>query len=112
MFNLKAKVIAITGAAGVLGGEIACGLVELGARVAIMDLRTELPEAVKKRLARFPEDYIVVKCDVLSRESIDAALQQILNVFNTVDMVINGAGGNNPKATTSGDQPFFDIPPE
>jgi NAD(P)-dependent dehydrogenase (short-subunit alcohol dehydrogenase family) len=110
MFDLQGKVIAITGATGVLGGEIACGLAELGARIAIMDIRTDLSGEVQQRLSKFPEQYIVVKCDVLNRESVSDALQEILRVFKNVDCLINAAGGNNPKATTSADQPFFDIP--
>ncbi len=47
---------------------------------------------------------------MLNRESVGDALQQILRVFKNVDCLINAAGGNNPKATTSADQPFFDIP--
>jgi NAD(P)-dependent dehydrogenase (short-subunit alcohol dehydrogenase family) len=112
MFDLQGKVIAITGATGVLGGEIACGLAELGARIAIMDIRTDLSGEVQQRLSKFPEQYIVVKCDVLNRESVSDALQEILRVFKNVDCLINAAGGNNPKATTSADQPFFDIPAE
>lgn len=112
MFDLQGKVIAITGATGVLGGEIACGLAGLGARIAIMDIRTDLSGEVQQRLSKFPEQYIVVKCDVLNRESVSDALQEILRVFKNVDCLINAAGGNNPKATTSADQPFFDIPAE
>lgn len=110
MFKVKGQVIAVTGATGVLAGEIACALIELGARVAILDIRTELTGEVKQRLSKFPEQYIVVKCDVLNRESVDSALQQILKDFKKVDCLINGAGGNHPKATTSADLSFFDVP--
>jgi NAD(P)-dependent dehydrogenase (short-subunit alcohol dehydrogenase family) len=112
LYNMKDKVVAITGAAGVLGGEIACALVELGTRVAIMDMRTELSAEHRQRLAHFPEQYIVIQCDVLNRESVMAARQKMVQVFQKVDSLINAAGGNHPKATTSADLPFFNITPE
>ena len=112
LFDIHGQVIAITGAAGVLGGEIACVLVESGARVAIMDMRTDLPTGLHQRLDKFPDQYLVIQCDVLKRESVTAALQQILKNFKKVDSLINAAGGNSPKATTSADLSFFDISPE
>jgi NAD(P)-dependent dehydrogenase (short-subunit alcohol dehydrogenase family) len=112
LFDINGQVMAITGAAGVLGGEIACALVERGAQVAILDMRTELPLSLQQRLSAFPDRYIVIPCDVLNREAVKQALQQILKVFGKVDSLINAAGGNHPKATTSADLAFFDISSE
>ena len=112
LFNVKGKIIAITGGTGVLGSEIACSLAEAGASLAILDIKTELDDLTKKRLSRSGREYILLKCDVLDKKSIEEALQAILERFGSVDILINGAGGNHPKATTSIEQSFFDIPTE
>ena len=110
LFSLTDKVIAITGGNGVLGSEIACSLAERGARPAILDLKTELAEDFKARLNNSKSDYEVYACDVLNKESIDECKDKILKRFGKIDILINGAGGNHPKSTTSADQSFFDIP--
>jgi NAD(P)-dependent dehydrogenase (short-subunit alcohol dehydrogenase family) len=112
LFDLTDKVIAISGGAGVLGSEIACGLAEAGAQIAIMDMNTNLHESTKKRMDASGVKYAVYKCDVLSADSIKEVHQSILKEFGKVDILINGAGGNHPKATTSADMAFFDIPAE
>jgi len=110
MFDLTGQAIALTGGAGVLGSEMACALAEAGAKIAILDMKTELHESVELRLKQSDSEYAVFKCDVLNPESIQGALDSILQKFGKVDILINGAGGNHPKATTAPDKPFFDIP--
>ncbi|MCK5738729.1 SDR family NAD(P)-dependent oxidoreductase, partial [bacterium] len=110
MFDLTDKVIAITGGAGVLGSEMACALAEAGATIAILDMKTELHPAVEERLKKSGARYAVLKCNVLEPASLQGVLKNLLTTFGKVDILINGAGGNHPKATTSADQPFFDIP--
>jgi len=110
LFNLTGKVIAVTGGTGVLGSEIACALADAGANVALLDIKKELDDNIKKRLNDSGVKYMMVKCNVLDRESVDSALNVILENFAKVDILINGAGGNHPKATTSADQKFFNIP--
>jgi len=112
LFNIRGKVAALTGGSGVLGSEIACALAEAGATVAIMDIKTELDAAVRQRLDTSGSPYALFKCDVLDKDSIETALNGILKQFGKVDILINGAGGNHPKATTSAELPFFDIPAE
>lgn len=110
LFNLNGKVVAITGGAGVLGGDIACALAEQGSKIAIMDIRTDLPESIVKRLQDSKAEYEVFQCDVLNKESIAKCKDDILSKFGRIDILVNGAGGNHPKSTTSPDQSFFDIP--
>lgn len=110
MFDLKDQVIALTGGAGVLGSEMAGALAEAGAKIAILDMKTELHESVEQRFKQSGSEYAVFKCDVLNVESIQGVLDAILQKFGKVDILINGAGGNHPKATTAPDKPFFDIP--
>lgn len=112
LFNLTGKVVALTGGTGVLGSEIACTLAEAGASVAILDIKTELEPNVQKRFEQSGTRYALIKCDVLDKNSLDNALSEILDQFGAVEILINGAGGNHPKSTTSEEQPFFDIPAE
>ena len=53
---------------------------------------------------------VAVQCDVLDKPSLEAAAGTIVEAFGRVDILVNGAGGNNPKATTSADLAFFDLP--
>ena len=112
LFNLTGKVVVLTGGTGVLGSEIACALAEVGAAVAILDIKTEFADAVKQRLEQSGSRYALFKCDVLDKDSLTGVLEDIIEKFGNVDILINGAGGNHPKATTSAEQPFFDIPAE
>jgi len=100
----------LTGGGGVLGGEIACALVAAGADVAILDLVTALPPSLQQRLDRGPGRATLVECDVLSRESLAAAVERIAADLGEVDTLINAAGGNHPGATTADDLSFFDLP--
>jgi len=110
LFDVKDKVVAITGGGGVLGGDIAGALAEQGSKIAIMDIRTDLHESVIKRLEAARAEYAVFQCDVLNKETIEKCKGEILAKFGTIDILVNGAGGNHPRATTSPEQGFFDIP--
>ncbi len=111
-FSVKDKVIVITGGTGILGSEIGCTLAENGAKVIFLDLNPELPAGILERLNKAQAEYKVLKCNVLEKDSIQAALDDILSAFGKTDVLINGAGGNHPKATTGPDLPFFDIAPQ
>ena len=111
-FKLTDKVVVITGGCGILGREIACSLAEVGARLAILKLNTELPKEIENRLAITKCDYEVLKCDVLDKSSIEGTRDKILKRFGAIDILINGAGGNHPKSTTNKEMSFFDIPAE
>ncbi len=111
-YDFTGKSVVITGGAGIIGGEIACALVGCNANVAILDRD---PELAKKVVARFEVNrgrYIVVYGDVLKKETLEQATAQIIQEFGQIDCLINGAGGNSPKATTNPDQSFFDLPEE
>ncbi len=111
-YDFRDKVAVVTGGAGVLCGEIACCLAELGARVAVLDISPERADIWKPRLDEAGSEYRVLPCDVLRPESIQSAAAEIRSSFGSVDFLINGAGGNHPKATTSEETPFFDLPPD
>jgi NAD(P)-dependent dehydrogenase (short-subunit alcohol dehydrogenase family) len=111
-YDLSGRTVAITGGAGILGGEMACMLVGCGANVAILDRDPALADRLMDRLGCGPGCSVVVYGDVLEPETLAQAEETIRAEFGPVDTLINAAGGNNPRATTSAELSFFDIPKE
>ncbi len=109
-YDFTGRSVVITGGAGILGGEIACALVGCGANVAIMDRDPGLADRLVQRLEAGPGRAIIVYGDVLKVETLREALQAVLREYGAVDCLVNAAGGNNPKATTSAEHSFFDLP--
>lgn len=95
--DLSKKVVAVTGAGGVICGEFARALAACGAKVALLDINFD---AAKKIADEIGENAIAVRCDCLNKDSIIAAKENIEESFGKVNFLINGAGGNNPRATT------------
>jgi NAD(P)-dependent dehydrogenase (short-subunit alcohol dehydrogenase family) len=111
-FSLVGKTAVITGGTGVLGGEMACALVGLGANVVVLDRNTEIPEELKKPMDAGPGKYMVAYADVLQRDVLEEAAEKIVAEYGRIDILINAAGGNHPKATVNAENPFFDLPKE
>jgi NAD(P)-dependent dehydrogenase (short-subunit alcohol dehydrogenase family) len=112
MYDFKNRTVAITGGAGILGGEIACALAGCRANVVILDRDPALADRLLKRVEGGPGRAIVVYADVLKRDTLLQAADVIKSEFGGTDMLINAAGGNKAEATTSADLSFFDIPQE
>ena len=99
--KLEGKTTVVTGGGGVLCSTMAKALAECGAKVAVADLRLEAAEAVASEIKEAGGTAIGVKCSVLERTSLEAARDRIESELGPVDILINGAGGNHPKGTTS-----------
>ena len=99
--DLSQDVAAITGGGGILCGCMAQALAECGARVAIMDLRPENAEKVAAEIRKNGGKAIAVAANVLEKASLEAARVQVEAEFGPISILINGAGGNHPKGTTS-----------
>jgi NAD(P)-dependent dehydrogenase (short-subunit alcohol dehydrogenase family) len=82
-------------------------LAEAGAKVAVLDLR---PEPAETLAAELGNGAIGIACNVLDKSSVEVAAQKVLETFGRLDILINGAGGNKPQATTNAEQSFFDLP--
>jgi len=95
---LKGKVAVVTGGGGVLCAKFAKALAESGAKVAVLDLNLEAAQKVAQEIGG-----IAVQANVLEHESLDNAKKIVNEKFGTCDILINGAGGNNPKGNTSKD---------
>jgi len=103
--DLKGKVCIITGGAGVIGSVLAEGLCRAGVKTAILDIDEQqaarVAEEVKKNTGTEAAGF---KANVLDKESLVEARKKISDRFGAVDFLINGAGGNSPKATTQLEQ--------
>ncbi len=117
--NLSDKVVVVTGAGGVLCSMFAKALSKTGAKIALLDLNEE---AAKKYADEIVKEGGVAKgyaCNVLDKTSLETVHEQVISELGTCDILINGAGGNNPKATTDNEyytpeamgkmKTFFDL---
>ncbi len=110
LFGVSGKVAAITGAGGVLCGEMARALGGLGVKIAILDIRKEAAEKVAGEIQSAGGEAIAVECNVLDKSSVSKAAEEVYSKLGNVDILINGAGGNKKEATATDELPFFDIP--
>ena len=111
-YDFTDRTVVITGGGGVLCGEMACALVGCNANVAILDRDPAMADLVVQRFTGIKGKYLVAKGDVLDRPSMEEAAAEVIKQFGRIDCLINGAGGNNPKATTNPEQSFFSLPAE
>lgn len=110
LFGIEDKVIAITGAGGVLCGTMAKAFARRGAKIAVWDLIEEAASKVANHIKSNNGRALAVKCDVLDRKSLEAAREKTVAKLGQIDILINGAGGNRKDATTSAELSFFDLP--
>lgn len=110
LYDFTGKTVVITGATGILGGEIACALVGCGAHVAMLDRNLDPAQGVLDLMGAAACRAVVVGGDVLDPGSLRSAAEQVLAAFGRVDCLVNSAGGNKPEATTGAARTFFDLP--
>lgn len=122
--DLKDKVAVVTGGSGILCGAMAEALAACGAKVAILALGQEGCDAKADQIKAAGGTAIGINTNVLDKESIKRAHEIILKEFGPCDILINGAGGNHPKGTTTNEYllpedldneeltTFFDLDPE
>ncbi len=111
-YDFTGKTVVITGGSGVLCGEMARCLAGCNANIALLDRDVSLGEKVLAALEGTKGKHKVIFIDVLDKVKVQEAADQTLSEFGKIDILINGAGGNNPRATTNPEQSFFDIPGE
>jgi len=109
-FDVKDKTIVITGGAGIICSEMARTLGSLGANIVVLDLSESAMEKLSKELSEKNIKHIVLKTNVLDKEQLLKAKEETILNFGKIDVLINGAGGNHPSATTSQDKSFFELP--
>ena len=104
--NLNGTVAVITGAGGIICSEFAKALAENGAKVALLDINAE---AVKRVADEIGESALAVPCNCLDKADIEKAYMTVKEAFGKVNLLINGAGGNNPRATTDNETMTPDL---
>ncbi len=112
LYDFTGKTIAITGGAGILCGEIAKALAGCNANVVIFDRDVSLGEKTIQSLNGTQGKHKVFFIDVIDKKKVQEAADKVLSIYGSIDCLINGAGGNDPKATVNADQSFFDISSE
>lgn len=121
--DLSGKVAVVTGAGGVLCSSFSKALARAGAKVALLDLNVKAAEAVAEEIRGEGGSAAAYECNVLEKSSCLAAAERVSKELGPCDILVNGAGGNNPRATTDkeyyelGDlddetKSFFDLEPE
>ena len=124
--NLKGRVAVVTGGGGVLCGDFAKALARQGVKVAVLDLNEAAAQKVADEITAAGGTAIDVGCNVLEPESMENARAVINEKLGTCDILLNGAGGNNPKGTTTKEtleavdliekdeniKTFFDLDPQ
>jgi NAD(P)-dependent dehydrogenase (short-subunit alcohol dehydrogenase family) len=110
--DFSGAVAVVTGGGGVLCGAMSRTLAAAGAKVAVLDIKPDAAEAVAAAIRAAGGEALGIGCDVLDRKSLEAAAEIILGAYGRVDILINGAGGNKPQATTGPEARFFDLPPD
>jgi NAD(P)-dependent dehydrogenase (short-subunit alcohol dehydrogenase family) len=106
MSSFLDKVVVITGGAGILCRAMGKAFAEKGAKVALLDINEEAAKQAAEEINRNGFNVAGIHCDVLNIDSLKKAHEKILTAFGSCDILVNGAGGNHPKATTSAS--FFD----
>lgn len=113
VFNLKDKVAVITGATGVLCSEMARSLAEHGVKTVILGRNKDKADSVALEIEnRYNVPSIGVSADVTDKESIVKAKNIVNEKFGSADILVNGAGGNSPDATTKAEKIESDDNPE
>ena len=109
LFDLKGEVAVVIGATGVLGGAIAEGLAQAGARVAVAGRNAERGAAKVKQIKQAGGEAAFFSADAMARESLRAAGQQIEKSLGPPTILVNAAGGNDPKVTLGPDRSFEQV---
>ena len=104
--NLENKVVAITGAGGIICSDFARALAECGAKVALLDINYDAAAKVAEEIGG---NAIAIRCNCLDKASIEEAKNTINESFGAVNFLINGAGGNNPRASTDNETMTPDL---
>jgi len=99
--SLKNKTAVVTGAGGVLCSVFAKALAQAGCNVALLDINAEAAGRIAAEIRKTGGNAIGIACNVLEKASLEAAREQIHAQFGPCDLLLNGAGGNSPKCTTT-----------
>ncbi len=109
IFDLSGEVAVVIGATGVLGGALAQGLAEAGAKVAVLGRNAERGQARVEAIEANGGTAAFFVCDASSRSSLAEAREKIEAALGAPTILVNAAGGNDPKVTVTAENPFEKI---
>ena len=109
LFGIAGKVAVITGAGGVLGGNIAKHFMQQGAKVVAVDIRQEQLDKRVSELKQYGSEIIGIVGNVLDVANLEKLAGQVLSQWGKIDILLNIAGGNMPGATLEPEQHFYDM---
>ncbi len=109
-YDFSGQVAVVTGGTGVLLAPAVQALGQLGAALVILSTRKERAQARVDQLAQAGIQAVPVQADVTDKARLEVVGKQVLDRFGRIDILINGAGGNNPRATVQTGASFFDLP--
>lgn len=109
LFDIKDRVVVITGGTGILGRCISAYLAEQGARVVVLGRSEEKGNAIVKGIQDRGGEAMFLKTNVLDQVTVEQNLSDVLARYGRVDALLNAAGGNMPGATIRPDQTIFDM---
>ena len=109
LFNVKDKVIIITGGTGVLGASMVEYMAEQGAKVIVLARNQEKGNSLVKSVVDKGYQAFFYQSDVMDRATLEKTADAILSKFGRIDVLVNGAGGNMPGATIAPDKTLFDL---
>lgn len=122
--DLSNKTAVITGAGGILCGNFALHMARRGAKVAILDFNYDAAKKTADQIKNEGGNAIAVQCNVLDKKSVEEAEKNVIKAFGGYNILINGAGGNDIKCSTSSETynpadvnnpeklSFFDLDPD
>ncbi|WP_438837458.1 SDR family oxidoreductase [Streptococcus pluranimalium] len=110
VIEFKDKVVVVTGAGGVLCGYMAKEFAKAGAKVALLDLNQEAAQKFVDDIEATGGVAKAYKANVLDKDNLEEVRQAVVSDLGPTDILVNGAGGNNPKATTDNEFHQTDLP--
>ncbi len=112
LFDIRDRVVVITGGTGILGHAISKYLAQQGAKIVLLDRREEEGQERVKEIEDMGGDAMFLITDVLNKDVLEKNLEDIMARYGRIDVLLNAAGGNMPGATIAPDATFFDLSPE
>lgn len=109
LFDLTDQIVGVIGGTGILGGAIAEGLAQAGARVAVLGRNKERGEECARRIQAAGGHSLFVAADAMNRDSLQQAGQDIAASLGPLTVLVNAAGGNDPRVTVTPEHPFEKI---
>ncbi|HUN03598.1 MAG TPA: SDR family NAD(P)-dependent oxidoreductase, partial [Niabella sp.] len=109
LFDIKDRVMVITGGTGVLGTSMTEYLAEQGAKMVVLGRNKEKGDTIVNNIKEKGGEAMFLQTDVNDMDALDKNAAEVLEKYGRVDVLINGAGGNMPGATIGPDKTIFDL---